>query len=116
MQIQIADLFMLQLTKKLVDQVRKYLESGEFIIEAKDQVALALTWLLHTEYYLSSITTTEGTNTIEIDRAEVLDEWRGIAQDFTERHYNAEETRNITISNLQKDGFTCLKLMIHLIT
>merc|ERR1711918_310347 len=37
---------------------------------------------------------------------------RGIAQDFTERHYNAEETRNITISNLPKDGFTCLKLMI----
>ena len=50
MQIQIADLFMLQLTKKLVDQVRKYLESGEFISEEKDQVALALTWLLPVSY------------------------------------------------------------------
>ena len=123
MQIQIADLFMLQLTKKLVDQVRKYLESGEFISEEKDQVALALTWLLHTEYCLSSTVTSIGTSTtslgrcigeandIEIGQAMLLDECRRLARDLTESHYNAEETRSITISDLQKDVFTCLKLV-----
>ena len=41
-----------------------------------------------------------------------LDECRRLARDLTESHYNAEETGNITISDLQKDVFTCLKLMI----
>ncbi len=125
MQIPIADLHCLQLIRKLINQVGVYLNDEDFIIEAKDQVALALTWLLHTEYCLSRSTNTttstssksrssciDETCNIEIDQAEVLEECRRLAHDLAERHYNAQETGNITISDLQKDVFTCLKLMI----
>lgn len=42
----------------------------------------------------------------------LLDECRRLARDLTESHYNAEETGSIRISDLQKDVFTCLKLVI----